>query len=80
MALSYLIIFGSWIGFGVYVWLLKHSKPSHVATYAYVNPVIALFLGRLLLGELINAQILWATGFILAGVVITTLPKMRWEH
>jgi hypothetical protein len=56
------------------------GKPSQVATYAFVNPVIALFLGRLLLGELLNAQILWATGIILAGVLITTLPKMRWER
>lgn len=78
-ALGYLIVFGSWIGFGAYVWLLKTSKPAHVATYAYVNPVIALFLGRIVLGETLNAQVLCAAAVILAGVAITTLPKTRWE-
>lgn len=71
----YLVVFGSWIGFSAYVWLLKVSKPSHVATYAYVNPVIALFLGSLLLGEPLNARVLSAAAVILAGVVIITLPK-----
>lgn len=80
LALGYLIVFGSWIGFSAYVWLLKHSKPAHVATYAYVNPVVALFLGWFLVGELLTSQLLWATGLILAGVVITTLPKTRWER
>ena len=78
-ALGYLIVFGSWIGFGAYVWLLKASQPSHVATYAYVNPVIALFLGRLLLDEPLTSRVLWAAAVILAGVVITTLPRTRWE-
>lgn len=78
-ALGYLIVFGSWIGFGAYVWLLKTSKPAHIATYAYVNPVIALFLGRMVLGESLNAQVLWAAAIILAGVIITTLPRTRWE-
>jgi drug/metabolite transporter (DMT)-like permease len=74
-AFLYLIVFGSWIGFSAYVWLLKVSKPSHVATYAYVNPVIALVLGSLLLGEPLNGHVLLAAGIILAGVIIITLPK-----
>jgi drug/metabolite transporter (DMT)-like permease len=74
-ALLYLIVFGSWVGFSAYVWLLKVSKPSHVATYAYVNPVIALFLGSLLLGEPLTARVLLAAAVILAGVIIITLPK-----
>jgi len=73
--LIYLIVFGSWIGFSAYVWLLKVSKPAHVATYAYVNPVIALFLGNLLLNEPLNGRVLLAAAIILAGVVIITLPK-----
>ena len=85
IALLYLIVFGSWIGFSAYVWILKVSKPAHVATYAYVNPVIALFLGRMLLGEELNARVFLAAAIILAGVVIITLPKnpfagtLRWN-
>jgi drug/metabolite transporter (DMT)-like permease len=74
-ALLYLIVFGSWIGFSAYVWLLMVSKPSHVATYAYVNPVIALLLGSILLGEPLDGRVLLAAAIILAGVVIITLPK-----
>jgi drug/metabolite transporter (DMT)-like permease len=74
-ALLYLIVFGSWIAFSAYVWLLKASTPARVATYAYVNPVIAVLLGHLLLGEALGERALWAAGVILAGVIITTLPK-----
>jgi drug/metabolite transporter (DMT)-like permease len=74
-ALLYLIVFGSWIGFSAYIWLLKASQPSRVATYAYVNPVIALFLGNLLLNEPLNARVLLAAAVILAGVIIITLPN-----
>jgi drug/metabolite transporter (DMT)-like permease len=75
LAWIYLIIFGSWIGFSAYVWLLKTTTPARVATYAYVNPVIAVLLGRLILGEPLGQRALCAAGIILAGVVITTLPK-----
>jgi drug/metabolite transporter (DMT)-like permease len=74
LALLYLIVFGSLIAFSAYVWLLKVSKPSHIATYAYVNPVIALFLGRIVLGETLSSRTLVAAAIILTGVVIITLP------
>lgn len=77
LALLYLIVFGSWIAFSAYVWLLKVSTPARVTTYAYVNPVIAVLLGCLLLGEPLGAHTLWAAGIILAGVIITTLPKRQ---
>ena len=73
-ALGYLIVFGSWIGFSAYIYLLKHCKPSTVSTYAYVNPVIAMFLGWLILGETFSAGMLWGAAVVLAGVVIITLP------
>ena len=75
LALGYLVVFGSWLGYGAYVWLLKECKPAHVATYAYVNPVVALFLGHFLLGEALNGRVLLAAAIILAGVIIITLPK-----
>ncbi len=75
LALLYLIVFGSWIAFSAYVWLLKVSTPARVATYAYVNPVIAVVLGHLVLAEPFGGRTLGAATIILAGVVITTLPK-----
>lgn len=74
-ALFYLIVFGSWIAYSAYIWLLKASTPARVATYAYVNPVIAVFLGRFILGELLNARAIWAAMVIVAGVIVTTLPR-----
>jgi drug/metabolite transporter (DMT)-like permease len=75
LAFGYLIVFGSWIGFSAYVWLLKASTPARVATYAYVNPVIAVLLGHWLLAEPFGVRELWAAVIILIGVIITTLPK-----
>jgi drug/metabolite transporter (DMT)-like permease len=75
LALSYLVVFGSWIAFSAYIYLLRASTPSRVATYAYVNPVIAVLLGWLVLGEPLSRQTLWAAAIILAGVIITTLPR-----
>jgi len=74
-ALAYLIVFGSWISYGAYLWLLKVSTPARVATYAYVNPVIAVILGHLVLGEPLTGRMLWAAGIILAGVIVTTWPR-----
>jgi drug/metabolite transporter (DMT)-like permease len=73
-ALVYLIVFGSWIGFSAYVWLLKASTPARISTYAYVNPVIAVLLGWALLDEKVNAGTLYGAGVILLGVVVITLP------
>ncbi|HTL71811.1 MAG TPA: drug/metabolite exporter YedA [bacterium] len=75
LSLLYLVVFGSWIAFSAYVWLLKVSTPARVATYAYVNPVIAVLLGHVMLDEVLGLRALWATAIILAGVIITTLPK-----
>src|SRR5581483_11021137 len=64
LALAYLVTIGSWVGFTCYVWLLRHARTSLVSTYAYVNPVVAVFLGWLILGESITVRTL------AAGVVI----------
>ena len=77
LSLLYLVVFGSWIAFSAYVWLLKVSTPARVATYAYVNPVIAVLLGHLMLNEPFGGRTVWAAAIILAGVVITTLPKRQ---
>jgi drug/metabolite transporter (DMT)-like permease len=72
-ALGYLIVFGSWIGFTAYVWLLKVSTPSRISTYAYVNPVIAVLLGWVLLGERVSIGMLGGAAVILVGVIIITV-------
>lgn len=76
-AFLYLIGAGSLVGFSTFVWLMKHSTPARVATYAYVNPVVAVFLGWLLLHEPINPRTLVAAVIIVAAVVIITVEKTR---
>jgi len=71
-AVVYLMIFGSIIGFTAYSWLLKNAEPAMVATYAYVNPVIAVFLGWLIAGETFTSQMLIGAGVIVSSVVLIT--------
>lgn len=68
LSLVYLIVFGSLIGFSAYVFLLKTVKPTQVATYAYVNPVVAVILGWLFAGERLNSETVLASAVILAAV------------
>jgi drug/metabolite transporter (DMT)-like permease len=70
MALIYLIVFGSGIGFTAYLYILKNSTASKVATYAFVNPVVALFLGWMIAGETITTRTAIATAVILTAVVL----------
>jgi drug/metabolite transporter (DMT)-like permease len=74
-ALFYLIVFGSLIGFTAYSWLLKNAQPAMVATYAYVNPVIAVILGWSVAGESLTAQMLIGAFVIVASVVLITASK-----
>jgi drug/metabolite transporter (DMT)-like permease len=69
-AWCYLVTFGSLIGFTTYVWLLQVASPAHVSTYAYVNPVVAVFLGWGLAGEQITSRTLLAAAAIILAVVI----------
>jgi drug/metabolite transporter (DMT)-like permease len=75
LALLYLITFGALAGFTAYIWLLKVANPVLVSTYAYVNPIVAVFLGWLILGEPITARTLIAAAVIVAGVVLITLAQ-----
>jgi drug/metabolite transporter (DMT)-like permease len=69
-ALLYLVVIGSWVGFTSYVWLLRNARTSLVSTYAYVNPIVAVTLGWLILDETITARILFAAVVTIAGVAI----------
>lgn len=77
LGLLYLIGAGSWIGFTAYVWLLRHVEVSKVATYAYVNPVVAVVLGWAIAGERLTARTLAATVVIVIGVVFITAGRRR---
>jgi drug/metabolite transporter (DMT)-like permease len=70
LALGYLIFFGSMIGFTSYLYILKNSTAARVGTYAFVNPVVALFLGWLILGEQITGRTVVASVIILTAVLL----------
>lgn len=75
MALLYLIVMGSLVGYMAYVWLLSVRPPSLVGTYAYVNPVVAVFLGWLIVHEEITRQQIIALAVILIGVLLVNFSK-----
>jgi drug/metabolite transporter (DMT)-like permease len=75
-AILYLVVCGSWIGYTAYIWLLQHVPTSKVSTYAYVNPVVAVFLGWLVLHERIDRYILGGSAIIVASVVLVTSAKV----
>ena len=77
LAVLYLVIAGSWIGFTAYVWLLRHVPTPKVATYAYVNPIVAVFLGWLFLHEKVTVSILIGSVIIIVSVVLVTRAKLR---
>lgn len=77
VALLYLIVFGSLIGFSAYVWLLRSAPLSLVSTYAYVNPVVAVVLGAIFVGEAITARLVIAGGIIIAAVALIVVARSR---
>jgi drug/metabolite transporter (DMT)-like permease len=79
LAFAYLIAIGSLLGFTAYVWLLRVAKTSHVATYAYVNPIVALLLGATLGHEVITRPMLIAAAVTLVGVVLVVMPTAKRE-
>ena len=72
-ALLYLVIFGSLLAFTAYIWLLKNAGVARTSTYAFVNPVVAIFLGWAFAGEKLDAQTAIAALFVLVAVILITL-------
>jgi drug/metabolite transporter (DMT)-like permease len=72
-ALAYLVVFGSIVGFTAYAYALRHASATVVGTYAYVNPVVAVLLGGLILGEAITGRTLGAMVLILGAVLMIQL-------
>ena len=75
LGLVYLIMFGSFVGFTAYIWLLKVVPPAKVATHAYVNPVVAVLLGSTLGGEKLSARSVGAAAIIVAAVAVITTAR-----
>ena len=80
LAVLYLVIFGSLVGYSVYIWLLRVATPSAVSTYAYVNPVVAVFLGWLILSEPLAPRTLLAATVIVGAVALITRGSGRTEY
>ena len=77
MAVLYLVVFGSWVGYTAYIWLLKHVPTPKVATYAYVNPIVAVFLGWIVLHERFDNFMLAGSIVIVAAVALVTTAKVH---
>ncbi|HEY4741561.1 MAG TPA: EamA family transporter [Candidatus Acidoferrales bacterium] len=77
LALLYLIVAGSIMGFTAYVWLLHHESPTKVGTYAYVNPIVAVTIGYFLGGEPLGLRTILGTLFVLVSVVVITTTKAK---
>ncbi len=75
IAWTYLVGFGSIVGYSAYLWILRHSTPTRVSTYAFVNPVVALFLGWAIAGEAITPRTLLAAALILPSVLVLISGK-----
>jgi drug/metabolite transporter (DMT)-like permease len=76
-AIAYLVVCGSLIGYTSYVWLLGHVPMSKVSTYAYVNPVVAVFFGWLVLKEPVDRYILAGSAIVVASVILVTGAKVH---
>jgi drug/metabolite transporter (DMT)-like permease len=76
LAVLYLVVFGSWIGYTAYIWLLKHLPTQKVATYAYVNPIVAVFLGWVILHEPFDRFIFTGSVIIVVAVAMVTTAKV----
>lgn len=76
-AVGYLVLFGSLLGFSCYIWLIHHVPVAKVATYAYVNPMVAVILGVLILGEHLQPTEYVGMAAVLGAVALVTTSRMR---
>jgi drug/metabolite transporter (DMT)-like permease len=77
LSLIYLTIAGSIMAFTAYLWLIHHESPTKVATYAYVNPVVAVLLGYFLGGETLGRRTILGALFVLISVVVITTTRAK---
>jgi len=75
-AMIYLVLFGSIVGYSAYVYALRHLPLSTVSLYAYVNPIIAVILGAVLLSEPFNARVIAAAAMVLTGIAVVRMKRV----
>jgi drug/metabolite transporter (DMT)-like permease len=75
--IAYLVVFGSWLGYSAYIYLLEHVPTPKVATYAYVNPIVAVFLGWIILREQVDVFMLVGTAIIIASVALVNTSRLK---
>jgi drug/metabolite transporter (DMT)-like permease len=76
-AILYLVVCGSWIGYTAYIYLLGHVPTSKVSTYAYVNPVVAVFLGWAIEHETVDRFILAGSAVVILSVILVTSAEVK---
>jgi len=76
-AIAYLVVFGSLVGYTAYIWVLDNAPAAIVSTYAYVNPVVAVFLGWLILHERVDAYLLSGSAIVVISVILVTTAKVK---
>ena len=77
-AFAYLVLIGAIVGYTAYFWLLRHCDPAKVATYAYVNPIVAVMLGALFAHETVTLRTLLAAVLIIGSVaLIITVQQLK---
>src|SRR5712671_2915372 len=76
-AVLYLVVCGSWIGYTAYIWLLEHVPTSKVSTYAYVTPVVAVFLGWMILHEQVDRFIVMGSVIVVLAVILVTSAQVK---
>src|SRR4026208_1391736 len=75
---AYLVIIGAVVGYTAYIWLLRNCDPAKVATYAYVNPIVAVLLGAAFAGETVTVRVLIAAALIIgSGAVVITAQQLK---
>src|SRR6266480_985149 len=75
---TYLVIIGAVVGYTAYIWLLRHCDPAKVATYAYVNPIVAVLLGAAFAGETVTPRVLIAAALIIGSVaIVITVQQLK---
>lgn len=77
LAWNYLMLMGSLVAFTTFIWLMKHASPSLVATYSYVNPIVAVFLGWFFLAEPVSPRIFAAGSVVVIGVAAITFSRSQ---
>ena len=74
-AFAYLVLIGGIIGYVSYAWLLRHCEPAKVATYAYVNPIVAVILGAVFAGETLTLRTMIGAGLIIGSVAVVIMAQ-----